>query len=91
MESLEEVFQYQLVIRRQTVAQETIEVPLVGKVLKVNVNPGDRVKEGDEICIIESMKMENSILTPVSGAVKEVKVTSGQVVKAGETIAVIEY
>jgi len=73
------------------VAQETIEVPLVGKVLKVNVNPGDRVKEGDEICIIESMKMENSILTPVSGAVKEVKVTSGQVVKAGETIAVIEY
>lgn len=72
-------------------AQEIIEVPLVGKIMKVNVNPGDKVTEGAEICTIESMKMENSILTPVSGTVKEVKVTSGQVVKAGETIAVIEY
>lgn len=72
-------------------AVEIIEVPLVGKVLKVNVNPGDNVKEGDEVCIIESMKMENSILTHISGRVKEVKVTSGQVVKAGETIAIIEY
>lgn len=72
-------------------AQEIIEVPLVGKILKVNVNPGDKVTESAEICTIESMKMENSILTPVSGTVKEVKVTPGQVVKAGETIAVIEY
>ncbi len=72
-------------------AQEIVEVPLVGKVLRVNINPGDKVKEGEEICVIESMKMENSILTPVSGIVKEVKVTPGQVVKAGETIAIIEY
>lgn len=72
-------------------AVEIIEVPLVGKILKVNVNPGDKVKEGDEICIIESMKMENSILTPASGTVKEVKVTPGQVVKAGEIIGIIEY
>ncbi len=72
-------------------AQEIIEVPLVGKILKVNVNPGDKVTESAEICTIESMKMENSILTPVSGTVKEVKVTPGQVVKAGETIAIIEY
>lgn len=72
-------------------ALETIEVPLVGKVLKVNVNPGDKVTEGTEVCIIESMKMENSILTPASGTVKEVRVTPGQVVKAGEIIAVIEY
>lgn len=72
-------------------ALETIEVPLVGKVLKVNVNLGDKVTEGTEVCIIMSMKMENSILAPVSGTVKEVKVTPGQVVKAGEIIAVIEY
>jgi len=72
-------------------AQEIIEVPLVGKVLKVNVNSGDKVTEGAEVCTIESMKMENSILTPVSGTVKEVRVSPGQVVKAGETIAIIEY
>ena len=70
---------------------ETIEVPLAGKVLKVNVNRGDKVTEGSEICTIESMKMENPILTPVSGIVKEVGVTPGQVVKSHETIAVIEY
>jgi biotin carboxyl carrier protein len=72
-------------------AQEIIEVPLVGKILKVNVNAGDKLTEGAEICTIESMKMENSILTPVSGIVKEIKVSPGQVVKAGEIIAVIEY
>ncbi len=72
-------------------ALEVIEVPLVGKILKVNIKTGDKVTEGTEICTIESMKMENSILTPVSGTVKELKVSPGQVVKAGETLAVIEY
>lgn len=72
-------------------ALENIEAPLVGKVLRVNVSPGDKVAEGSEVCTIESMKMENSILTPVSGIVKEVKVSPGQVVKAGETLAIIEY
>ena len=70
---------------------ETIEAPLPGKVLKVDVTPGDKIAEGSEVCTIESMKMENPILTPVSGVVKEIKISAGQMVKTGETIAVIEY
>ena len=71
--------------------QEIIEVPITGKIISVEVKPGDGVKEGDTICILESMKMENPILAPVDGTITEVGVTAEQVVKPGETIAIIEY
>ena len=45
--------------------QEIIEVPITGKILSVNVKPGDKVKEGDTLCILESMKMENPILATI--------------------------
>ena len=71
--------------------QEIVEVPITGKIISVEVKPGDEVKEGDTICILESMKMENPILAPVDGTITEVGVTAEQVVKPGETIAIIEY
>ncbi len=72
-------------------ARETIEVPITGKIISVNVKPGDVIKEGDVVCMLESMKMENPIISPVSGTVTEVVVKVDQVVKPGEKIAVIEY
>jgi biotin carboxyl carrier protein len=72
-------------------AKETVEVPITGKIISVDVKVGDNVKEGDIICVLESMKMENPILSPVDGAVIEVNITVDQVVKPGDTIAVIEY
>ncbi len=72
-------------------AQEIIEVPLTGKIVSVNVKPGDAVKEGDTLCLLESMKMENPILAPVNGTIIQIGVTVDQVVKFGETIAIIEY
>lgn len=72
-------------------AQETLEVPIAGKIIDINVSVGGSVREGDVVCILESMKMENPILSPVSGVVKEIQVSPGQTVKAGEVIAVIEY
>ena len=72
-------------------ARETVEVPITGKIISVDVKAGDTVKEGDTICVLESMKMENPILAPVDGTITEVNVTVDQVVKPGETIAVIEY
>ena len=71
--------------------QETVEIPITGKILTVNVKPGDVVQEGDTLCMLESMKMENPILAPVSGKITEIKVSAGQVVSTGNTIAVIEY
>lgn len=72
-------------------AQEVVEVPLTGRIISVNVKPGDAVKEGDVLCLLESMKMENPILAPVNGTVTKVGIEIEQVVKPGEVIAVIEY
>lgn len=72
-------------------AQEIVEAPLAGKIMHVHVKPGDKVNEGDLLCTIESLKMENSILAPVSGTIQEVRVAPGQAVKATDVLAVIEY
>jgi len=73
------------------VSQEIVEVPLTGKIIKVEVKEGDKVKEGDTLVVLESMKMENPILAPVDGTVSKVGVSVDQVVKTGDTIAVIDY
>lgn len=72
-------------------AEEIIEVPITGKVISVEVSEGDAVKEGDVICYIESMKMENPILAPQAGTVKDIKVSAGELVESGNPIATIEY
>ncbi len=70
--------------------QENVEIPIPGKIINVQVNPGQEVNEGDTLCILESMKMENPILSPSKGVVKEVKVEPGQFVNAGDIAVVIE-
>ncbi len=72
-------------------AQEIVEVPIAGKIISMSVKAGDAVQEGDTICTIEAMKMENPIMAPVSGKIKEIRVKEGQVVAAGNVIAVIDY
>jgi len=72
-------------------ARETVQVPIAGKIISVNVRVGDQVKEDDVLCILESMKMENPIVAPVGGTIVEIGVAAEQVVKPGDTVAVIEY
>ena len=72
-------------------AQETIEVPITGKIISVNIKVGDTVSEGDVLCILESMKMENPILAPVGGSITQVGVAVEQVAKPGDIVATIEY
>ena len=72
-------------------AKETVEVPITGKIIEVNAKSGDVVKEGDVLCLLESMKMENPILAPVGGTVQGVKIAVDQVVSPGEIITTIEY
>ena len=71
--------------------QEVIEAPIPGKILSVAVTVGNSVNEGDTVCIIEAMKMENPILAPVKGSITQVGVSPNQVVKTGQLIAAIEY
>ena len=70
---------------------ETVELPLAGKIIEVNVNIGDTIKEGDTICLVESMKMENPIPSPVSGIIKELPISVGQFANTGDILAIIEY
>lgn len=72
-------------------AQERVEIPIAGKIISVNVKPGDEVKEGDTLCLLESMKMENPILAPVDGTVTQVEIQVEQVAKSGDLVAIIEY
>lgn len=72
-------------------AQEKVEFPITGKITSVEVKQGDTVEEGDTICFLESMKMENPILAPVSGTIAQIELTAGQVVEAGDTVAVIDF
>jgi acetyl/propionyl-CoA carboxylase alpha subunit len=51
--------------------------PMPGKVIKVNVKEGDEVKEGDILCVVEAMKMENNIKAMTSAKVAKVFVNEG--------------
>lgn len=72
-------------------AQENVEFPITGKIISVKVKEGDTVAEGDVLCLIESMKMENPILAPVGGKIGKVELSEGQVVEVGDMVAIIEY
>lgn len=72
-------------------AQQTVDMPIPGKIISVAVTAGQQVNEGDVLCMLESMKMENPILSPVKGTVKEVKVSLGQFVASGAVAFTIEY
>lgn len=54
------------------------------------VQVGDRVSEGDTLCIIEAMKMMNQIETEVSGVIKSIRVQNGEPVEYGQTLFVID-
>ena len=72
-------------------AQEAVEIPMTGKIISVDVKVGDQVNEGDTLCVLESMKMENPIAATVGGKITKVSVAKDQVVKPGDVVAVIEY
>ena len=67
-----------------------VTVPMVGKIISVSVKVGDRIKEDDQVAVLEAMKMEMPIVAPVAGTVKEIHVAPGQEVEAEAVIAVIE-
>ncbi|RPF55871.1 acetyl-CoA carboxylase biotin carboxyl carrier protein subunit [Aquisalibacillus elongatus] len=63
---------------------------MAGNVWKVVVSEGDQVNSGDDIVILESMKMEIPIAAEAGGSIKELKVNEGDFVNEGDVIAIIE-
>ena len=69
---------------------ERIECPMPGTILKVNINPGDQVKKGDVLFILEAMKMENEIMAARDGKIVQVAIAKGTAVNTGDLLAVIQ-
>ena len=71
-------------------SSESLPSPLQGTVFKVAVEKGAEVAEGDLICVIEAMKMENEIVAHRAGKVEELKIAEGDAVSSGDILAVIK-
>ncbi len=63
-----------------------VTTPMPGRVVRVEVEVGDRVTAGDTVLVVEAMKMENEVHTPVDGEVKEIFVKEGDTVNPDETL-----
>ena len=60
-----------------------------GTILKVNVTPGQAVKAGEVLVVLEAMKMENEIMAPKAGTVAQVLVSKGSNVDTGAPMVVL--
>ena len=67
-----------------------VKTAMPGKVVRILVEQGMEVKQGDGIMVVEAMKMQNEMKAPKDGVVKEIRALTGATVNAGDILAVIE-
>lgn len=70
-------------------AESQLSAPMAGRVLEVRTAPGEAVREGQVLFVIESMKMQLEVASPASGIVKEVRVRPDEVLRGPDTLAVV--
>ncbi len=66
-----------------------VKAPLPGTIIKINVKEGDSVKMGDNLLIMEAMKMENNVLAEKAGTVTSIKVGEGDAVLQNDVLVEI--
>lgn len=76
--------------KTQAITGHVIESPMPGRIFQMRVKVGDSVTKGEELLVLEAMKMENSIESDVAGVVKQVLVAVGDSVAAGDKLIEIE-
>ena len=74
----------------QRSAATGLEAPMPGRVIAVKAGPGQRVARGEELLVVESMKMENAIRAPRAGTVKSVAAKVGDMVSPGAVLVEME-
>jgi len=68
----------------------SLSSPMPGRIVKLLVKPGDRVKKGQDLIVVEAMKMENKIAAPFDGTVKKVFFPEGDQIEANVPLIEIE-
>lgn len=68
----------------------SLHAPMPGKILRVTVHVGARVREGQTLVVLEAMKMEHSLKAPHGGVVTEIRHNSGEQVETGTVLVVVE-
>ncbi len=68
----------------------TISSQIPGRVISISVNKGDPVKQGDNIVVLESMKMQVAIKSPRDGTVRDLKVKEGQSISRNDIVAILD-
>jgi biotin carboxyl carrier protein len=69
---------------------QRVTAPMPGKVVKLLVNPGDKVQPRQGLIVVEAMKMENELRARAAGTVSEVRVKEGASVEAGAILVILE-
>ncbi len=67
-----------------------IKTAMPGKLVRVLVEVGAEIKQGDGVLVVEAMKMQNEMKSPKDGTVKEIRFAEGATVNAGDVLAIIE-
>ena len=67
-----------------------IRSPMPGRVISIMVRPGDTVSVGQEVCVVEAMKMEQSIRSPQNGVIKEIRVQPMDSVRTNDPLMELE-
>jgi len=75
---------------KEAVGQDALEAPMPGLVVKINVREGDRVYKGQDLVIIECMKMQTGVSSPCNGLVASIGIHEGQAVEAGDVLVTFE-
>lgn len=67
-----------------------IKTAMPGKIVRILVEEGAEVINGDDVIVVEAMKMQNEMKSPKDGIIKSIKVEEGATVNAGDVLAIIE-
>jgi acetyl-CoA/propionyl-CoA carboxylase biotin carboxyl carrier protein len=71
-------------------SESSIKAPMQSTVVKIAVSVGDKIVEGDQVLVLEAMKMEQSITSPRDGIIKQIKVAVGDTIASGTALVEFE-